>query len=98
MASKKVIPLDTSLNPVNPASDENVGLLRRIVKLLETSAVQDSFQRQRVVVDAFTGSMGTGSNAIGIVSIAGTLGSTTPIFMIDQRYEMMDRARMSYAV
>ena len=44
--------IDASGNVVQGAQDASVVLLRKIVKLLETSAVQDAKQRQRVVVDA----------------------------------------------
>ena len=101
MAQKQVIPVDTSLAAVNPASDENVALLRRIVKLLETSGVQDSSQRQRITIDASPNgiTLANAANVAGLVCIAAsTAGGNVPIFMVDQRYEMADRARMAYAI
>jgi hypothetical protein len=40
-------------NTTNQSTDESIILLRRLVKLSETLAVQDSFQRQRVTVEGF---------------------------------------------
>jgi hypothetical protein len=39
---------------INPATEESLVLLRRIAKLLESSATSDTANRQRVVIDAGT--------------------------------------------
>jgi hypothetical protein len=39
---------------INPAQDETIILLRRIAKLLESSATTDSSQRQRVIAEQAT--------------------------------------------
>lgn len=50
--------------------DDQITLLRRILKLLESQAATDPQQRQRIVVDA---ALPTGANSIGTVVIgAGT--------------------------
>lgn len=46
--------LNASGTTINPSTDESIILLRRIVKLLEPLAVQDSSQRQRISLDAAT--------------------------------------------
>lgn len=43
---------DASGNVINPAQDETVILLRRLVQLAQSLAVTDSAQRQRVTIDA----------------------------------------------
>ena len=75
--------------------DESTLLLRRMVKMLEPSMTQDANQRQRVIVDSATLASGTITNNLGVVRIdqAGGFGS---LFLVDQRYEIMDRARLSY--
>ena len=54
MAYKNVLVNNTSLQQVNPAQDESVILLRKIVKLLESNAVVDINQRQRIVAEQAT--------------------------------------------
>ena len=73
--------------------DESTMLLRRMVKLLEPSQTADANQRQRVVVDSAILASGTITNNLGVVRLdqAGGFGS---LFLVDQRYEMADRARM----
>lgn len=65
----------------NAASDESVVLLRRIAKLLEPSATQDSAQRQRVAI---------GSAEVGFVTNPTTMGS------VDTRFMIADWARTAY--
>lgn len=43
-------------NTTNQSTDESIILLRRLVKISDTLAVQDSSQRQRVVVEGLSGS------------------------------------------
>ncbi len=43
---------DISGTQINPANDETIILLRRMVKLLESQGITDTAQRQRVVVDS----------------------------------------------
>lgn len=42
-------------NTTNQSTDESIILLRRLVKISDTLAVQDSVQRQRVVVEGLSG-------------------------------------------
>jgi hypothetical protein len=42
---------------INPSTEEAVILLRRLVKFFETQSATDSAQRQRITVDAITGSL-----------------------------------------
>ena len=71
-----------------PSSDEAIVLLRRMVKLMEPLAVQDSSQRQRVVIENIT----TGTvNAVTTVSNLAGLGG------VDPRFQFIDQARNAYA-
>lgn len=63
------------------ATDESVILLRRIAKLLEPLATQDSQQRQRIAIDTSTVTLTTAPN-----TFAG----------IDIRFPITDWARVSY--
>jgi hypothetical protein len=58
-------------------NDESVWLLRRIVKLLEVSAVADNKQRQIVTVEAIGRVVATGVPTELTTAIPVTLGSTT---------------------
>lgn len=42
---------------INPASEESIILLRRIAKILESTAAADPQQRQRFTLDAIAGSL-----------------------------------------
>jgi len=73
MAQKKVLVLNTSGTQINPAQDESVVLLRKIVKLLESNAVVDSSQRQRIIAE-----QATAANLLCTATIAsGTITSVS---------------------
>lgn len=61
---------DTTSTLINPATDDSVTYLRRIVKLMESQAVVDGASRQRVNIDAFGTNaalvIGTGASGAGI--------------------------------
>lgn len=107
MAQKKVLPLNTDGVQINPATEEALMLLRRLCRILEPIATQDTSYRQRVVVDS-TASFYIGSG------VASSTGYVTPMAMppantaigafihevnnpIDQRWEFAERARIAYA-
>jgi hypothetical protein len=71
-----------------PSSDEAIVLLRRMVKLMEPLAVQDSAQRQRVTIDA--GTLPTVSSVSSVANII-AFGS------VDPKYQFIDQARNAYA-
>lgn len=97
---------------VDVATNDTIILLRRLVKLLESNAVVDSSNRQKIVVEQIT------ANQIGVaVSAAAAatpapnpisaaapntpLAATTyylPVWVgpVDQRWEIMDRAKTAY--
>lgn len=75
--------------------DESTLLLRRMVKMLEPSMTHDANQRQRVVVDSAVLASGTITNNLGVVRLD-TAGGMGALFPVDQRYEIMDRARFTY--
>jgi hypothetical protein len=72
-----------------PSSDEAIALLRRMVKLMEPSATQDSSQRQRVVVEGITGNSNLGT--LNQVNNIAAIGS------VDPRFQFIDQARNAYA-
>lgn len=63
--------------------DDQITLLRRIVKLLESTAATDPQQRQRITLDAVsTGAnvvLGTGTNSIGNVATVTTVTTVTSV-------------------
>jgi hypothetical protein len=69
-----------------PSSDEALVLLRRMVKLMEPLAVQDSLQRQRVNVDSIA-NMNVLNQTTNLLQFAG----------VDIRFQFIDQARNAYA-
>ena len=74
---------------VNPATEESIILLRRMVKLLESQSATDIANRQRITIDAITGgvtfALPAGTNTIGSVNLGGA----------DQR-QFIDISRTNY--
>ena len=100
---------DTTNTQVNPATDDSVIYLRRIVKLMESQAVVDAASRQRVNVDSFgtntallTGT-GTGAGTPRFTvasdsSLASVAALTNIISVAGQNQQMyQDVARNTYA-
>ena len=74
------------------STDETVILLRRLVKLSETLAVQDSLQRQRVTVDSITGGL-----TLATVTTVGTVLNASTLANVDARFHFIELARTAYA-
>jgi hypothetical protein len=47
--------------PLNPATDDSILLLRRILRALEASSNADSLQRQRITIDSITSGLTLGT-------------------------------------
>jgi len=75
--------------------DDTVQLLKKIAKSAESLAVIDGNQRQKIAIETINNLTGIGG-IVGTVRIEQT-GGFGALFLVDQRYEFMDRARMSYA-
>ena len=99
------IPPSDSLNvlnengtTINPATDESILLLRRMVKLLDSLATVDVQNRQRVTIDAAPVTIAVSqptatllnANVNTVTNIAGYGG-------VDPRYQFIDAARVAYA-
>ena len=92
---------DTTSTQVNPATDDSIILLRRMVKLMESQAAVDSSNRQRITLD----SLGTGTAITNTVPVSGTVTATVTNATItsvgtlagqnDQMFQ--DFARSAYA-
>lgn len=78
--------LNASGTTINPATEETLVLLRRMVKLMEPLAVQDSQQRQRVAVET-----------IANMATLTTLTNMTGFGGVDGRFHFIDMARNAYA-
>ena len=64
---------DTSSKQVNPASDDAIGYLRRMVKIMESQAAVDSGNRQRITLD----SIGTGTAITTTIPVTVSSGTIT---------------------
>lgn len=65
------------------STNESIKLLRRIVKAIEPISVQDSLQRQKVIIEGISGSA--------------TITNVSTFANIDLRYQFIDAARTAYA-
>lgn len=79
---------DSAGSTVNPAEDETIIMLRRLVKLAETLAVTDANQRQRVTIDA---------GILPTVSTVSTVSNLVLMSGVDTRFHFVDIARNAYA-
>ena len=78
-------------NTLTPASEESLQYLKKIVQLLTPLSVQDSAQRQRVVVEGSTSITGTVTvNSTAVTNLAAYGG-------VDPRFQFIDAARLTYA-
>ena len=85
---------------VNPAQDETVILLRRLVKVMESQAVVDSQMRQRVTVDvmpttAVSGSLTTAGTVSTVTSVT-AITSLNQLAGVDSRWQIIDWSRQAY--
>jgi hypothetical protein len=94
---------DINSNQINPAQDDSIVLLRRMVKLMESQATVDAGNRQRITID----SLGTGT-AVGAtlpisgsvtVGTIGTVNTVTNMGTLAGQNQQMyqDVARNAYA-
>lgn len=106
-------PPDAALGPAVRTAwgsvDDQITLLRRIVKLMESQAATDPQQRQRVVIDTTstvsgTVTLGAGTASIGnanVVTTVTTVGTVTSITNLAGQFGwnqqiLSDPARVSY--
>ena len=90
--------LNASGTTINPATDETVLLLRRMLKLMEPLSVQDTNQRQRISLDASTTTVAVAqATASSLNANVGTVGNISLIAGIDPRFQFIDNARIAFA-
>ena len=66
---------DTTGVQINPATDDALVYLRRMVKLMESQAAVDSANRQRITID----SLGTGTAVTTTIPVSGTVTATVSL-------------------
>lgn len=99
-------PPDAALGPAVRTAwgsvDDQITLLRRIVKLMESQAATDPQQRQRVVIDTNpTVILGAGTASIGNANVVTTVTTVTSITNLAGQFGwnqqiLSDPARVSY--
>jgi hypothetical protein len=96
----KVMSVNDSLPTVANQSDDLLRMLSRLVKILECNAVVDQQQRQRVTIDAITGSLVLGTvstvSNLGTVSTVSTVAAQTTLGGMD-REMYINIAKNTYA-
>jgi predicted RNA-binding protein Jag len=89
---------DTKNTAINPATEDAITYLRRMVKLMESQATVDAGNRQRITID----SLGTGTAVTTTIPVSGTVTATVSSAAIStmagQNQQMFqDVARNTYA-
>jgi hypothetical protein len=84
--------MDSSGNTVNPATEETIMYLRKLVELLQPLATQDANQRIRVNLDAGTVTVGS----FGGSAVLPTVTTVNQLAAVDARYIQVDIARLLY--
>jgi predicted RNA-binding protein Jag len=95
---------DTTNTQVNPATDDAIVYLRRMVKLMESQATVDVANRQRVTVDMFPGNVATlptytaGATLPTVTTVSAVTSVTNMVTLAGQNQQMyQDVARNTYA-
>jgi len=89
---------DFSGEVINPATDESLILLRRMLRQIDSLAVVDSAQRQRVTIDAITGGLTLGAvTTVTTVTTVSTVSNMVAMGGVDARFLYIDTARNAYA-
>lgn len=88
--------MNTSGQQVNPATEETVMYLRKLVELLQPLATQDPNQRLRVSVDAGTITTVSTLSAFGGSATLPTVTTVNQLAGVDARYIQVDTARLLY--
>lgn len=103
---------DTTNTQINPATDESIIYLRRMVKLMESQAVVDNQMRQKITID----SLGGGTAVTTTIPVSGTITATVAsttitsgtittvsavtslnqIAGVDSRWQIIDWSRQAY--
>ena len=79
---------------------EQVILLRRLIKLMESQATVDNLLRQRITLDAIASglTLGTVTTVTGVTTVT-TTGTVTTVNQhagVDLRWQWMENARLAY--
>jgi hypothetical protein len=83
---------------INPATDESIVLLRRMLRQVDSLGVVDSAQRQKVTLDSISGSLTLGTvTTVGTVSTVTSATNLVALGGVDGRYLHIDTARTAYA-
>jgi hypothetical protein len=94
--SENINLMNTSGTQVNPATEDTVMYLRKLIELLQPLATQDTNQRLRVNIDAGTiTTVSTLSNFGGTATLP-TVTSVNQLSGVDAKYIQMDTARLLY--
>lgn len=92
---------DSDNNVINPATDESLILLRRMLRQIDSLAVIDSAQRQRVTIDSISNNLTLGTvSTVATVTTVNTVTTVSNVVSmggVDARFLYMDTARNAYA-
>ena len=98
LASDQSLKTTTGVSLVdNVASESSITLLRRIVKLLESNAVVDQQNRQRIDLDVIAAGVTLPTvTSVGTVTTVTTVSNVATIASVDH-HQFIDIARNAYA-
>lgn len=103
---------DTTDTQINPATDESIIYLRRMVKLMESQAVVDNQMRQKMTLDSLggitaitttvpvsgtvTATVASATIASGTITTVSAVTSLNQIAGVDSRWQIIDWSRQAY--
>ena len=88
---------DYNSNIINPATDDGLVYLRRMVKLMESQAAVDAANRQRVAVETLPAITIAATQTLTTVTTVATVSTLTNIGSWDARQMFQDQAHNVYA-
>lgn len=94
--SENINLMDTDGNQVNPATEDTVMYLRKLIEILQPLATQDANNRLRVTIDS--GTIGTVSSLtnFGGSAVLPTVTTVNQLSGVDAKYIQIDTARLLY--
>lgn len=88
--------VNTDGQQINPATEETVMYLKKLVELLQPLSTQDSNQRLRVSVDAGTITTVSSITNYGASATLPIVTTVNQLAGVDARYLQVDTARLLY--
>lgn len=94
--SENINLMNTNGQQVNPATEDTVMYLRKLIEILQPLATQDANNRLRVAIDSGTIGTVTSLTGFGASAALPTVTTVNQLSGVDAKYIQMDTARLLY--